>query len=297
MTLPGKGPDMTATIHDPRACHLGEGAFWHPLRRQFFWFDIVNGHLLSQDRSGPRLWKFPEMVSAAGWVSEDVLLIAGERDLFLFDLETEEVQSLVALEADKPRNRSNDGRADRQGGFWIGTMAKAPAERKGAGAIYRFTKGELRLLFPGISIPNAICFSPDGTTAYFADTMARTIWSVALDENGWPTGDRQVFRDFTGTGIYPDGAVTDAAGNLWNAQWGASRVAAYAPDGTFLREVPVGAAHSSCPCFGGPDLTTLFCTTALEEMTKAAIAAAPDAGKVFVTPDVAKGLPEPQVLL
>ena len=133
---------MNATVLDPRACHLGEGAFWHPLRRQFFWFDIVNGHLLSQDRTGPRLWKFPEMVSAAGWVSEDVLLIAGERDLFLFDLETEEVESLVDLEAGNPSNRSNDGRADRQGGFWIGTMAKASPERKGAGAIYRFFKGE-----------------------------------------------------------------------------------------------------------------------------------------------------------
>ena len=288
---------MTTTLHDPRACLLGEGAFWHPLRRQFFWCDIVNGHLLSQDRSGPRLWKFPEMVSAAGWVSEDVLLIAGERDLFLFDLETEEVESLIELEADKPHNRSNDGRADRQGGFWIGTMAKGPSEREGAGAIYRLYRGELRLMFPGISIPNAICFAPDGKLAYFADTAAQMIWQVALDEAGWPRGDRQVFVDFTATDLFPDGAVTDAAGNVWNAQWGASRVAAYAPDGSFLREIAVGAPHASCPAFGGPDLTTLFCTTALEGMTGVAIAACPDAGKVFVTEGVAKGLPEPQVLL
>jgi len=285
------------TILDPRICQLGEGALWHPLRRQFFWFDIINGHLLSQDRTGPRIWKFPEMVSAAAWVSEDVLLIAGERDLFLFDLETEEVEPLVDLEADKPRNRSNDGRADRQGGFWIGTMAKEPSEQKGAGAIYRFYKGELRVLFPGISIPNAICFSPDGKIAYFADTMAQTIWKIALDGEGWPIGERQVFRDETGTDIYPDGAVTDAAGNVWCAQWGASRVAAYAPDGSFLREVAVGAPHSSCPAFGGPDLTTLFCTTAQEGMTAAAIAACPDAGKVFVATGIAKGLPEPQVTL
>ena len=288
---------MTTSILDPRACHLGEGAFWHPIRRQFFWFDIVNGHLLSQDRSGPRIWKFPEMVSAAGWVSEDVLLIAGERDLFLFDLETEEVESLVELEAGNPRSRSNDGRADRQGGFWIGTMMKEPSERKGAGAIYRFYKGELKVLFPGISIPNSICFSPDGRLAYFSDTMAQTIWKVALDEGGWPVGARQVFRDFTGTDIYPDGAVTDAAGNVWNAQWGAARVAAYAPDGSFLRAVPVGAPHSSCPCFGGPGLTTLYCTTAQEEMTPAGLAAFPDSGKVFATDGAGKGLPEPQVLL
>lgn len=282
---------------DPRAAELGEGAFWHPTRRQFFWFDILNGTLHSIDRDGPQSWRFPEYVSAAGWVADDVLLIAGERDLFLFDLTTEEVESLVLLESDKPRNRSNDGRADRQGGFWIGTMAKKPEERKGAGAIYRFYKGELRLLFPGVSIPNAICFAPDGKTAYFADTMAQTIWQVALNGEGWPLGEARVFLDFTGTDIYPDGAVTDAEGNLWNAQWGQGRVACYDPAGQFLRAVAVGAPHSSCPAFGGEDLTTLFCTTALEEMSAEARAACPDAGKVFVEQGVARGLPESRVIL
>jgi sugar lactone lactonase YvrE len=288
---------MTFTVHDNRIAELGEGILWHPSRRQLFWFDILNGKLMSVDREGPKVWSFPEMVSAAGWVSDDVLLIAGERDLFLFDLDSEEIEPLCLLEADKPQNRSNDGRADRQGGFWIGTMAKVPAERKGAGAIYRFYKGELRLLFPGISIPNAICFAPDGQTAYFADTMAQTIWAVALDADGWPMGERRIFADFTGTEIYPDGATIDAVGNLWSAQWGSARVACYAPDGTFLQAVAVGAPHSSCPAFGGPDLTTLYVTTALEEMSPEARAACPDAGKVFAVAGAGKGLPEARVIL
>ncbi len=284
-------------VFDPRACELGEGVFWHPARRQIFWFDILAGTLHSRDGEEPKSWRFPEYVSAAGWVTENVLLIAGERDLFLFDLETEEIETLVELEADKPRNRSNDGRADRQGGLWIGTMAKHPAERRGAGAIYRFHRGELRLLFPGISIPNAICFTPDGRAAYFADTMAQTVWKVALDRDGWPQGEAAVFLDFTGTDIYPDGAVTDAQGNFWNAQWGQGRVACYAPQGAFLSAVNVGAPHSSCPAFGGPELTTLFCTTALEEMSDAARAAHPDAGKLFAGPVATRGLPEPNVIL
>lgn len=281
-------------IHDQRICDLGEGAFWHPTLRQFFWFDILNGTLHSNDREGARKWRMPEMVSAMAWVDDDVVLIAGERDLFLFSLDSEEILPLCELEADKPQNRSNDGRADRQGGFWIGTMAKDPAHRLGQGAIYRFHHGELRKLYAGVSIPNAICFSPDGGTAYFADTMAQTVWKVALDGQGWPSGEREVFLDFTGTGIYPDGATVDAEGNLWSAQWGQGRVACYSPAGDFLREVKVDAPHSSCPAFGGPDMTTLFVTTALEEMTPEARAAFPDAGKVFAVEKVAKGLAEPR---
>ncbi|MGV8985423.1 MAG: SMP-30/gluconolactonase/LRE family protein [Cypionkella sp.] len=283
-------------IHDDRPCELGEGAFWHPTRQQFFWFDILNCQLMSHDSTGPKVWTMHDMVSAMAWADDDVLLIAGEKDIFLFDLETEEKRSLAPLEYSKPENRSNDGRADRQGGFWIGTMAKESGDRKGKGAIYRLYKGEGRKLFPDISIPNAICFSPDGTLAYFGDTMAQTVWKIALDADGWPMGEREVYLDFTGTDIYPDGATVDAAGNFWNAQWGAARVACYSPAGEFLQEVKFAAPHTSCPAFGGPDLTTLFCTTALEEMSPEARAAHPDSGKVFYAEAVAKGLPEPRFL-
>ena len=286
---------MTAsTIHDPRVCELGEGALWHPLRRQLFWFDILGCKLLTLNIDEPKEWRFPEMVSAAAWVAYDVLLIAGERDLFLYQLDTEEILPLCELEADIPTNRSNDGRADRQGGFWIGTMAKDSTDRKGKGAIYRFYKGERRKLFPEISIPNAICFAPDGTTAYFGDTMAQTVWKTALDADGWPTGDREVFLNFTGTDIHPDGAITDAAGNFWNAQWGSSRVACYSPAGEFLSEVKFDAPHTSCPAFGGDFLDMLFCTTALEEMSPEVRAAHPNAGKTFVAMAAGKGLPEPR---
>lgn len=283
-------------IFDDRICELGEGAFWHPVRQQFFWFDILNRQLLSQDSTGPRVWDFPEMVSAMAWVDDEVLLIAGAKDVFLFDLETESMRTIAPLEFTKPDNRSNDGRADRQGGFWIGTMGKDPDDRQGKGAIYRLYKGEGRKIFPEISIPNAICFAPDGTLAYFADTMEQIVWSVALDADGWPVGERSVFLDFTGTDIFPDGATVDADGNFWNAQWGGSRVACYSPTGEFLREVKFDAPHTSCPAFGGPDLTRLFCTTALEGMSPEARARSPNAGKVFSVEGVAKGLPEPRFL-
>jgi sugar lactone lactonase YvrE len=126
--------------------------------------------------------------------------------------------------------------------------------------------------------------------------MAQLVWKVALDGDGWPAGEREVFLDFTGTEIFPDGATIDAEGNFWNAQWGAGRVACYSAAGEYLREVKVDAPHTSCPAFGGPGLTTLFVTTALQDMTEAERAAHPDAGKVFAFEGVGVGLEEPKFL-
>ena len=282
-------------IYDSRPCSLGEGPLWHPLRKQLFWFDILGQRMLSIERGQPRQWRFPEMVSAAGWVDRNMLLIAGERDLFLFDIETEEVQTLVEMEADNRATRSNDGRADPLGGFWIGTMGKKA--EPGAGAIYRYFRGELRQLFADITIPNAICFAPDGSFAHFADTATGRVMRVTLDAEGWPNAAPTVFLDLTDKGLNPDGAVIDADGVMWLAQWGAARVAAYDPAGKFLRAVSFDAPHTSCPAFGGADFTTLYCTTALQDMDAAARAAHPNSGKVFVAEGVAKGQAEHQVIL
>lgn len=284
-------------IFDPRPCELGEGALWHPERRQLFWFDILGKKLHSVDREGAKSWSFVELVSASGWVTRDHLLIAGERDLFLFELESEEIETLVELEADNPRTRSNDGRADRQGGFWIGTMGKRGGDDPGMGSIYRWYRGELRKLFGGLTIPNSICFAPDGRTAYFSDTVTQRINRVALDAEGWPVGTPETFVDLASEGLFPDGATVDAAGNVWNAQWGAGRVACYAPDGQFLQAVSFDAPHTSCPAFGGSALDALFVTTAREGMDKDALARFPLSGQLFSAPSIGKGLPEPQVIL
>lgn len=281
-------------IFDDRKCELGEGPLWHPERGQLFWFDILNRKLLSRDASGPQEWSFPDYVSAAGWISRDELLIASETGLSRFHLGSGSRETLAT--AGTPATRSNDGRADRQGGFWFGTMGKMA--EKGAGAIWRWYRGELRQLFPDISIPNAICFTPDGTAAHFTDTVTGQVMKVALDFNGWPKGTPQVWLDLTAEGLHPDGAVIDAYGNFWNAQWGASRVAAYGPDGSFLRAVAVpGAPQTSCPAFGGADLTRLHVTTALEHMSPADRLLHPGSGQVFAFDGIAKGLPEPQVAL
>uniref|UniRef100_UPI00261F7471 SMP-30/gluconolactonase/LRE family protein n=1 Tax=Aliiroseovarius sp. TaxID=1872442 RepID=UPI00261F7471 len=242
-------------IFDDRACILGEGPLWHPAREQLFWFDIKSKRLLTRDGNQPRDWQFDHHVSAAGWVDHDTLLIASEVALLRFHIPTGESEHVVPLEADEPVTRSNDGRADPYGGFWIGTMGKEL--EPGAGAIYRFYKGRLEVLYQDITISNAICFAPDGRTAYYTDTPTGTVMRQPLDGEGWPEGAAEPFVRLDG----PDGAVVDADGCLWVAQWGASRVVRFGPDGNLLSHVDLPASQVTCPAFAG---TTLHVTSAAE---------------------------------
>lgn len=253
-------------IFDERACKLGEGPLWHPLRRELFWFDILGKALHSRTKT----WQFTEHVSAAGWMSATQLLIASETALFAFDLETGVRETVAELEADMPDNRSNDGRADPWGGFWIGTMGKKAQPK--AGSIYRLFEGKLYRLFSDITISNAICFAPDKSCAYFTDTTTKQIMRVALDDEGWPNGATAVHLDLTTQGLSPDGAVTDARGNLWVAQWGASCVAVYDPTGNFIEAHEFSASQISCPALCNQGL---FATSASVGVTEA------DAGKTF----------------
>ncbi len=284
--------DIPTTLFDETRCQLGEGALWHPARGELFWFDILGRRL---HRRGKH-WQFDAHVSAAGWVDKDRMLIASDNALLLFDIETGASETLCPLEADNPRTRSNDGRADPQGGFWIGTMGLAA--ESGAGAIYRFYRGELRKLFADITISNAICFSPDGGWAYFTDTVTKRIMRQRLaDADGWPVGAPELHVDLTGTGHSPDGAVVDSAGTLWNAQWGSGRVAGYDPQGREIGAVAFAAAQTTCPAFGGADLRQMFCTSAADGLSQAELDAAPASGCTFTAPMQLPGQAEHRVLL
>ena len=274
---------------------VGEGPLWHDGIERLFWFSILEGLLLScdADGGGPREWRLGERASAAGIVGDETLIVATETGLWRFDLASGEKVPLVPLEADNPRTRSNDGRAAPDGSFWIGTMGlNAESE---AGAIYRYDAGRVEVIARRVTIPNAICFAPDGRTAYWGDTATRQIMRVPLDETGAPSGDAEVLIDTGAEELNPDGAVTDADGDLWVAQWGASRVSRYGPNGAFKEAVEFPTAQVSCPCFGGPGLSTLFATTAWQDMPEQG--RDPKAGNTFAVDVAARGLFSPRVRL
>ncbi|WP_394153840.1 SMP-30/gluconolactonase/LRE family protein [Loktanella salsilacus] len=247
-------------IFDATPCILGEGPLWHPERDQLFWFDILSRRMHTKGQH----WDFPGHVSAAGWVDYDTLLVASDIALSRFDIASGDTVKIMDLEHDLAGNRSNDCRADPQGGFWIGTMGMGA--EAGHGSIWRYYRGALRKIYADLAISNSICFAPDGKTAFFADTPTQKIMRVALDAAGWPVGTPQVHIDLTGTDYNPDGSVVDAAGNLFNAQWGAGRVAVYDPQGHFIEAFELPARHTSCPAFGGADLSTLFVTSARQDI-------------------------------
>lgn len=287
---------MKAELFVDCRCELGEGIFWHPLLGRLFWFDILNQTLLSAEADGHLhdRFTFKDTVSAAGVIDEDRLLVAQSGGLLDFSLSQDHGTVVVPLEADKPHNRTNDGRIDRTGGLWIGTMNRAGGDLQ-TGALYRYRNGELVTLLSDIGTPNSTCFSPDGLMAYF--THDGIIRKCATDpETGLPVGEWTEFTSDRDHGI-PDGAVIDAEGYMWSARWKGSAVVRYAPDGTVVQVIDVPVSRVTCPAFGGEDLRTLYISSAREGMTPEELEAEPHAGSVFAASIDTPGLPEPLVKL
>jgi sugar lactone lactonase YvrE len=265
-------------------CATGEGVLWHHLRQEVFWFDIPGKKLYSAkpDGSGVKARALDRMASAAGIIARDALVIAAQGGIYRYDLATDSKTLLAELEADLPGNRSNDGRVNHAGGLWIGTMQHAESEMEYSGSVYQYRAGQLKKLFGDIRIPNSTCFSPDGRTAYFADTPNKIIMKRPIDPaSGEPTGFWSVFADTGNDPGAPDGAVVDSEGFLWSARWGGSRVIRYTPDGRIDREIMVPASQVACPGFGGANLKTLYLATARKNLDAAALDKEPLAGGLF----------------
>jgi sugar lactone lactonase YvrE len=287
-----------ATVLSPVSCHLGEGPTYDPASDTLWWFDIVEKKLLEQRLSGgeTRIHELPFMASALAAVDDKRQLVVAENGLHIRDIASGSLTLYRALEADNPVTRSNDARVHPCGAFWIGTMGKN-AER-GAGAVYWLFRGEIRPLFPEITIPNSICFSTDGASACFADTRKNLLWRVDCDPaTGLPKGEPKILLDHRGKPGGIDGSVMDAEGVIWNARWGAGSLDAYAPDGRHIRSVAVPARQPSCPAFVGADAGRIAVTSAWQGLDEAARTADPQAGQTFLLPIEVKGRFEPRVLL
>ncbi|SOE18334.1 sugar lactone lactonase YvrE [Hoeflea halophila] len=283
---------------DAPACRLGEGPTYDPHTGTAWWFDIVGRKLIAYKFASDEatMHELPVMGSVLARVDNARQIIATETGLQLRHVTTGELELITPIEADNAQTRSNDGRVHQSGALWIGTMGKNA--EKHAGAIYHVARGAVTRLYPDISIPNAICFSPDGALAYFTDTMDGRLMRVAIDpETGLPTGSPDVFHDHRGEDGGLDGAVCDADGTIWNARWGGGRVDAYAPDGTRIRSLQVPPGQATCPAFVGENRDRLIVTSAREGLSTEQLADDPDAGSTFLLDHPVKGRFEPDYIL
>ncbi len=283
---------VVTTVWSGEQLSLGEGPLAHHIRSSLVWCDINGSAVYEKSFSGgeARRFDFPVLPSAAGIIDERSILVATERDFRVLDLDSGDTEITMAFPEDDLM-RSNDGRVHPSGAFWIGTMAKDGKGRPGN--IYRLFNGSLSVLIEDVVTPNSICFTEDGSTAYYADTPQRTIWKVPTDPaTGEIVGAREVHvkleDDLPGA---PDGSVLDADGNLWNSRWGGAAVDVYDVTGKRIYSYPVPVQQPTCPAFVGDDLDQIVTTSAAVDL-----AGASDAdGTVIQIQALVKGLREPVV--
>jgi len=289
--------EVPTTVLCGERCHLGEGPTYDAATDTAWWFDIIGRRLFEAqlDAGQVTIHSLDVMGSALGRIDAHRQLLVADDGLYLRERIDGRMSLYCPLEADKAATRSNDARVHPSGTFWIGTMGRQ-AERE-LGAIYALHHGELLRLYDRVTIPNAICFSPDGTIGYFADTGKNVLYRVDLDAaTGLPRGEPAALVTRRGGGGI-DGAVVDADGLIWNARWGGGCIDVYSPKGEHLRTPRVPARQSSCPAFIGRDFSRLLVTSAWQGMAEDAKRADPDHGRTFVLDVRVNGRPEPDVKL
>jgi L-arabinonolactonase len=273
---------------------LGEGILWDSRRQVLWWTDIQGRRLYRHDllRANTQALDTPERVGSFGLVAgSEQLITAFESGVAMYDTHSGTVSWLARHGDADPAVRFNDGRVDRQGRFWSGTMVEGNQSTASACLYCIDSKSGMRSQLTGVRISNSLCMSPDGKLLYFADSPTRTIRVFDLNEPAGTLGASRIFAQ-TPAGAEPDGAAIDSDGCLWSAHWGAGCVVRYTPEGRIDRTLRVPASQPSCVCFAGPDLDVLCVTTARVGLSEAALLSEHNAGDVLLYRLGVKGLPE-----
>jgi len=273
---------------------LGECTIWCDREQVLWWVDIRGPALKRYDPATGelRVVSLSEAIGSFGLTRSGRAMIAAMKSgLYLLDPGSGTRELVAAPEQDIPANRFNDGRCDRSGRFWAGTMSEGP--RLPTGSLYRLDPGgRCTSMRGGIVIPNSIAWSTDGRVMYFADTHLHTIWAYDFDPATGAMRNERVFADCGNQPGHPDGSCVDAESCLWNAEYGGWRVVRYTPGGEIDRVIELPVSNPTCCCFGGKELDTLFISTARQRLTPEQLAQQPLAGSVFAARPGVHGLPE-----
>ena len=279
----------------PAGATLGEGTCWSQREQVLYWVDILEHRLYRYTPASgeQREWRFEGTISAvAERAQEPGLIVTLQRGFAFFDPASGTLQRLDEPEPERTGNRFNDGKCDAQGRFWGGTMdfaCEAPT-----GALYRFdAPGRCTRVFDArFAVTNGPTWSADGRTMYFNETAERRIHAFDFDAASGALSNQRLWLRFEEADGYPDGMTTDAAGRLWICHWGGACVTCHDPQSgaEFLR-VKLPTSHITNVAFGGPDLRTLFITSARFGLSEEQLAREPLAGALFAVRVSERGAP------
>jgi sugar lactone lactonase YvrE len=271
---------------------VAESPMWSAGEHALYWLDGRSDAIYRIDaRNGARaMWRTPSKVNALGLRAAGGLIVAMKSGIAALDTTSGIFTHLVTPSPYTDAMRMNDGKVDRAGRFWFGTMHDDAGDD--SGHVYRLDPdGTLATIDSGYTIPNGFVWSPDDRTMYLADSQLRTIYAYDFDAASGAARNRRPFAE-TAEGTMPDGATIDAQGYLWSANVGGWGIARFAPDGTLERRLELPVQRPTSAIFGGDDLRTLFITTASRRLTAEQLEAQPLAGAILAVRVDVPGLPE-----
>lgn len=276
---------------------LGECSSWHAQSGQLWWTDIAGRQIYRYTLGTQALDHFEtprRLCSFAFTDCPDQLIAAFENGIALYHPADQHCDWIYRLEDDHAPVRFNDGRTDRQGRFWAGTMMEGPFDTlRPLGEIYCFDRNGIVFRHnEPVKITNSLCTSPDGRKLYFSDSPRHTIFVCSLDEGGQLHNQRIFAR--TPAGCQPDGATTDVEGCLWSAYWGGGCLMRYAPDGHTTQAVTLPVSQPTSVAFGGKNMNLIFVTTAKDGLTDTELVHQPQAGDMFIYETDVIGLADAQ---
>ena len=283
-------PDLACIL--PWGAQLGEAPVWHPQEQRLYWADILHPAVYRFDPATGRneTCEPGKLVSALMPTTEGRLMVASQDGIEWLDFAARRMTAFAQPEAGMNDNRLNDAKVGPAGEIWVGSM-RLDASRP-SGALYRVTPdGQVSRRESGITVSNGMGWSPDSRTYYFVDTIPGAIYAYDAAPGAGTLQNRRVFAQIPESEGRPDGLAVDAEGGVWCAIWDGWRVNRYLPDGRLDLVIDLPVPRPTSACFGGPDLKTLFITTARTRLPASTLSEAPLSGGVFsCTPGMA-GLP------
>jgi L-arabinonolactonase len=276
---------------------VGESPVWSPGEQALYWVDITGRkiHQFHPSTGATETFQLSEPVTALALRAQGGLVLSLRKDFALFDLESRQLTYLGNPEQDRPDNRFNDAKCDRQGRFWAGTMGDVHWDEP-SGALYRLDPDRTITRLQGdVICANGMGWSPDNRTMYFTESFRYSIFAYDFNAAEGTISNRRLFASVDkSSGGFPDGLTVDAAGHVWSVHNAIGRVVRYTPDGRIERMVELPVPRP-CGCiFGGEQLDTLYITTARETLTPEQLSQYPLSGSLFAATPGVRGLAEPQ---